>query len=214
MCHKSKPGEKSDQPQLYKASLLQQVLNINLTNAWLYKNYMDARHDSEIDPLTGVGTRRVLENVLKAECARSERYQRCFALAIVDIDKFKQINDNAGHAAGDLALKKIAKLMRKTARETDMIIARYGGDEFVIVMPETDIEGAQILLERISQQVRELSIPGVSNPTISCGLTEWNSAPAETPEAIMKRADSALYKAKRAGRDRIVATIPAEAAVS
>jgi len=214
MCHPARPGEKPEHSQLYKASLLQQVLNINLTNAKLYKSYIDARRDSETDPLTGVGTRRVLENVLKAECARSARYQRCFTLAIADLDKFKQINDQAGHPAGDRALKQIAALMRKSTRETDIVIARYGGDEFVLVMPETTISGGLILLERIRRQAEKLSIPGVDNPTISCGLTQWNPAPPDSPQTIMERADTALYEAKRTGRNKVVALPPEEAHVN
>jgi diguanylate cyclase (GGDEF)-like protein len=214
MCHPARSDEKPEQSQLYKASLLQQILNINLTNAILYKNYLDARRDSETDPLTGVGTRRVLENMLKAECARSARYQRCFSVAIVDLDRFKQINDRAGHAAGDRTLQQLVQLMRKSIRETDFIIARYGGDEFVLVMPETTISGGLVLLERIRRQVSKLSIPGVDNPTISCGLTQWDASVPDTPKTIMKRADEALYEAKRTGRNKVIALPPAEVRVS
>jgi diguanylate cyclase (GGDEF)-like protein len=213
MCHPARPDEKPEQSQLYKASLLQQVLNINLTNAILYQNYLDARRDSETDPLTGVGTRRVLENVLKAECARSARYQRIFSAAIVDLDKFKQINDRAGHAAGDSALRQLAAVIKETARETDIIIARYGGDEFVLVMPETTISGGAVLLERIREQVSKLSIGGVDNPTISGGLTQWNPTPPDTPQTIMERADNALYEAKRTGRNKVIVLPPTEAPV-
>jgi diguanylate cyclase (GGDEF)-like protein len=213
MCHPAEADEKPEHSQLYKASLLQQVLNINLTNAILYQNYLDARRDSETDPLTGVGTRRVLENVLKAECARSARYQRMFSVAIVDLDKFKQINDRAGHAAGDSALRQLAALIKENARETDIIIARYGGDEFVLVMPETTISGGAVLLERIRQQVSRLSVPGIDNPTISGGLTQWNPTPPDTPQTIMERADNALYEAKRSGRNKVIALPPAEAPV-
>ena len=210
ICRSMNPNEKPEQSLLYKASLLQQILNINLTNAKLYKSYLDARRDSDTDPLTGVGTRRVLENVLKAECARSARYQRIFSVAIADLDRFKQINDRSGHAAGDRALKLLAKLIRRNIRETDFVVARYGGDEFVIVMPETPLSGGQILLERIRRQVTKLSIPTVENPAISCGVTEWNPSPPDTPETIMERADTALYEAKRTGRNKVVALPPAQ----
>lgn len=210
MCRPVRPGEKPEQSLLYKASLLQQVLNVNLTNAKLYKSYLDARRDSDTDPLTGVGTRRVLENVLKAECARSARYHRIFSLAILDLDRFKQINDRSGHAAGDRALKHLANLIRKNIRETDFVVARYGGDEFVLVMPETPLSGGQVLLERIRRQVAKLSIPAVENPTVSSGVTEWNPSPPDTPETIMERADTALYEAKRTGRNKVVALPPAQ----
>lgn len=213
MCRPEDSADKLDESQKYKATLLQQILNVNLTNARLYKNYQDARRDSETDPLTGVGTRRVLEKVLKAECARSARYKRVFSVAIVDLDKFKEINDTAGHAAGDQALKKLAKLMRKNTRETDIIVARYGGDEFVLVMPETNISGGKVLIERIRRQLRAASIPGVKQTTISCGITEWNLSPPDNPETIMSRADDALYEAKRKGRNCVVANEPAAAVV-
>ncbi|MHC4570761.1 MAG: diguanylate cyclase [Planctomycetota bacterium] len=191
--------------RLYKASLLQAILSVNLTNAKLHHNYQQARRDSETDPLTGVGTRRVLEQVLKDEYARSVRYNRPFSLAIIDLDNFKEINDTAGHAAGDKALRQLAKFMRINARMTDTIIARYGGDEFVLLMPETKLSDANILLERLRQQVKTISLPTIDSITISCGLAEWNGSPDDTAELILKRADNALYEAKRAGRNRIVA---------
>ncbi len=184
--------------------MLQAILSVNLTNAKLYHNYQQARRDSETDPLTGVGSRRVLEQVLKAEYARSVRYNRPFSLAIIDLDNFKEINDTAGHIAGDIALRQLAKFMRLNARMTDTIITRYGGDEFILLMPETKLTNASILLERLRQQVKTISIPTVDSVTISCGLAEWNGSPDDTAELILKRADNALYEAKNAGRNRIV----------
>jgi len=204
MCRHAEPDGQPDPSQLYKASLLQQVLDVNLTNAMLYKNYQDARKNSETDPLTGVGTRRVLENVLKAECARASRYHKIFSIAIVDLYHFKKINDDAGHAAGDRTLKNFARFMHKNTRETDVIIARYGGDEFVLVMPETKIEGAKILLERIRRQFSNISTSAVSHPTISCGIAQCITCPPDTPKTIMARADRALYRAKRNGRNQVV----------
>jgi diguanylate cyclase (GGDEF)-like protein len=206
---------------LYKASLLRDVLSVNLTNAKLYQNYREARHDSETDPLTGLGTRRVIEKVLKAECARAERYNRRFSVAIVDVDNFKQINDTAGHAAGDNTLKLLANIMRHNLRMTDVIIARYGGDEFVLLMLETNLSGAKVILERLRRYVntitlpkvksftitkaKSFTIPKIKSVTISCGLAEWDEGPPpDTAEAILKRADDALYEAKRSGRNRVV----------
>jgi diguanylate cyclase (GGDEF)-like protein len=194
---------------LYKASLLRDVLSVNLTNAKLYQNYQKARHDSETDPLTGLGTRRVLEQVLKAECARAARYNHCFSVAIVDVDNFKKVNDTAGHAAGDNTLKLLAKTMKENIRTTDIIIARYGGDEFVLLMPETKLSGAKVLLERLRRHVKTISLPKVKSITISCGLSEWNKGPPpDTSETILKRADDALYEAKRTGRNRVVTFFP------
>ena len=205
MCRFNPPSAEQEELQLYKASLLQEILNVNLTNSKLYQNYKKARQDSETDPLTGVGTRRVIEKVLKAECARAIRYNRSFCIAIADIDNFKQINDNAGHAAGDKVLQELAKIMRSNVREMD-IVARYGGDEFVILMPETKISDANVLLERLRHQIETISLPNIPSVTISCGLAEWDGS-SDTAELMMKRADAGLYAAKRAGRNRIVCEI-------
>jgi diguanylate cyclase (GGDEF)-like protein len=96
--------------------------------------------------------------------------------------------------------------MRHNVRMTDIIIIRYGGDEFVLLMPETKLSGAKILLERLRRQVRTISIPDVPQVTISCGVAEWSSSDADTPEAILKRADAALYEAKNTGRNRVIAS--------
>jgi diguanylate cyclase (GGDEF)-like protein len=196
--------------RLYKATLLQEILSVNLTNAKLYHNYQKARHDSEVDPLTGVGTRRVLEEALKTEYSRALRYNHCFSVAIVDLDNLKEINDGAGHAAGDRMLQKLAKIMRENVRMTDVIIARYGGDEFVLLMPETKLNNAKITLERLRRQVEGASISGTMSMTISCGVAEWSGSVDETVEEILRRADTALYEAKRTGRNRVVASEPAE----
>ncbi len=212
MCQLNPDSTGPEELLLYKASLLRDVLSVNLTNAKLYQNYQEARRDSQTDPLTGLGTRRVLEKVLKAECARATRYNRCFSVGIVDVDNFKQINDTAGHAAGDSTLKLLAEAMRRNVRITDVIITRYGGDEFVILMPETKLNGAKVLLERLRRHVKTLSLPKVKSFTISCGLAEWNEGPPpDTAETILKRADDALYEAKRSGRNRVMTSCSAAA---
>ena len=209
MCRLNPSSVGSEELRLYKASLLQEVLNANLTNAKLYQNYQEARRDSEIDPLTGVGTRRVLDQVLKVEYSRALRYEHSFSIAIVDVDNFKEINDTAGHAAGDRMLQKLAKIMRNNVRMTDIIIARYGGDEFVLLMPETKMNEAIVLLERLRRQVKTISIAGASSVTISCGVAEWSGSPEESGENILQRADTALYEAKRAGRNCVMISQPA-----
>lgn len=207
MCRLETSSLGSEELQLYKASLLSEVLSAGLTNAKLYQNYQQARRDSQTDPLTGVGTRRVLDKVLAAEYARAARYNRPFSVAIVDIDNFKQINDQTGHAAGDKALKNLAKIMTDTIRSAD-IVTRYGGDEFVLLMPETEMHNAARILERIRRQAKTISIPKFRNVTISCGLAQWNGSPDDTPQAILKRADAALYQAKSEGRNKVVESNP------
>jgi diguanylate cyclase (GGDEF)-like protein len=208
MCQLNPSSIASEELRLYKASLLQEVLNANLTNARLYQNYKKARRDSEIDPLTGVGTRRVLDQVLKVEYSRALRYNHSLSIAIVDVDNFKEINDTAGHAAGDRMLQKVAKVMRNNVRMTDTIITRYGGDEFVLLMPETKLHEAAVLLERLRRQAKSILIPKVPSITISCGVAEWSGSPDESAENILQRADTALYEAKHAGRNRVVTSQP------
>ncbi len=203
MCRLGQNQAESEELLLYKASLLREVLSANLTNAKLYHHYQKARHDSEIDPLTDVGTRRLLEKALKNECVRAIRYNRPFSVAIIDVDNFKQINDSAGHDAGDAALKNLAILMQHSTRKTD-IIGRFGGDEFVVVMPETRLNEALILLERLRRKTRCITLPSGRRVTISSGLAEWDGSTLDTSERILKRADSALYEAKQRGRNCVV----------
>jgi diguanylate cyclase (GGDEF)-like protein len=204
MCRLNPSSVGSEEQRLYKASLLQEVLNANLTNAKLFQNYQEARRDSEVDPLTGVGTRRVLDQVLKIEYSRALRYNHSFSIAIVDVDNFKEINDQAGHATGDKMLRKVAKMMRNSVRMTDMVIARYGGDEFVLLMPETKLHEATVLLERLRRQANTISITKAPSLSISCGVAQWSGSTEESAENILQRADAALYEAKRAGRNRVV----------
>jgi diguanylate cyclase (GGDEF)-like protein len=204
MCGLKPLSAESEKLQLYKAALLQEVLNVNLTNAKLYQDYQQARHDSETDVLTGAATRRALDKVLKAEFARAVRYNHKFSVAIVDLDNFKKINDTAGHATGDRVLQLLARFMLRNARTSDTI-ARYGGDEFVMLMPETSLSDAVEMLERLRHDVENLLIPNVHPITISCGIAEWLGSPDDTVEDMLKRADSALYEAKRSGRNQVIA---------
>ena len=202
MCQFKPSAASSKQINLYKASLLREMLNVNLINAKLSQDYHDARRDSEIDPLTGVGTRRVLNHVLAAEHNRVMRYKSCFSIAILDIDNFKNINDTAGHAAGDDILRQLAKIMRDSVRTSDVIV-RYGGDEFILVMPETKLSEAARLVDRLRKTAQTISVPNVESVTISCGVAEANKDSADTLQTLLAQADSALYEAKQAGRNRV-----------
>lgn len=208
MCRFRPDSTSPAEARIYKASLLRDTLSANLTNAKLYQSYRKARQESEIDSLTGVGSRRMLERVLNTEFARAVRYDRRFSIGIVDLDNFKQINDTAGHAAGDKLLQKFAKLMREQVRTTDIIIVRYGGDEFILIMPETRLTGARVLLERLRRLARTISIPKTNKISISCGAAEWSGSKGDKPEKILQRADEALYEAKHAGRNRVITKQP------
>ena len=181
----------------YKAKLAREILNSHLTNAKLYQ---EARLTSLTDALTGVGSRKLLEDKLQTECARAKRYKCQFSIAFIDLDNFKTINDVLGHATGDDTLRKLAKYMKSQKRTPD-VLARYGGDEFVILMPETNAEDAVTLLERIRNKVQEIKVVENLPMTISCGIAQSLSEATDSPRELIRRADLALYEAKSAGRN-------------
>ena len=187
---------------LYKISLLRETLGANLINARLYEEYRKVRDAVVTDTLTGVGTRRLLEDKLAEECRRSRRYRRAFSLAFVDIDHFKLINDRMGHAVGDQVLTHIGECMREEKRTTDTL-ARFGGDEFVLLMPETTLDQAAVLMERIASRLQGFTMPDMPPVTLSVGLVQQEEAGSLEPDELLQRADLALYQAKRRGRNRI-----------
>jgi len=158
-----------------------------------------------LDDLTGVGNRRYLLQRVVEECARSERSGQPFALLVIDLDSFKAINDEFGHAAGDKALRQIADVLRSNTRVFDSL-ARYGGEEFVVVMPGTGLDDASQAAERLRAAVESTSFAweagGRSRLTVSIGVA-CSGQGSGTPEALLHAADLALYTAKRGGRNRI-----------
>ena len=184
----------------YKAKLTRQILTSHLTNASLYHQ---ARLTSQTDALTGVGSRRLLEDKLEAECARSKRYKRPFSVAILDLDNFKSINDVFGHASGDAALKKLSECMQNQKRIPD-VLTRYGGDEFVVLMPETEANDALIFLERIRAKVQQIEVEENVSMTVSCGVAQSMPDFSDSSSDVLRRADLALYEAKSAGRNCVM----------
>lgn len=181
----------------YKARLAKEILTSHLTNATLYQH---AQLTSLTDALTGIGSRKLLEDKLEYEFNRSHRYKTDFSVAIIDLDNFKSINDVLGHATGDDALRRLAQVLNEKKRASD-VVARYGGDEFVILMPETQAEDAYILLERLHNEAHGVELTPDSHITVSCGLAQNMPDKDESPSDVMRRADLALYDAKSAGRD-------------
>ena len=151
------------------------------------------------DALTGVRNRRALDEILEMLVAMHDRYDQAFSVIIFDVDHFKKVNDRLGHLAGDHVLRAVATLLNETIRETD-VVARYGGEEFVVTLPETSLEEAGILAERLRKKI-ETNLSADVSLTVSGGVAGFSSG--DDASTLLARADEALYKAKNAGRNRI-----------
>ncbi len=152
------------------------------------------------DMLTGLMNRARFDYLLKHELGRLNRYVRPFSLIMLDIDYFKAINDSQGHDVGDQVLRALAALLEDNLRSADYC-ARWGGEEFIILAPETSLEQAARLAEKIRQCIGSAAFPGAERVTVSLGVAE--AAANDTPKSMMKRVDNALYQAKESGRDRV-----------
>jgi diguanylate cyclase (GGDEF)-like protein len=155
------------------------------------------------DALTGLANRRTLNEAFQREIARAERQADNLSLIMADLDRFKSINDEYGHITGDQVLAGAATVFGSQLRSYDLA-ARYGGEEFVLLLPGTTTDGAMTVAERIRKEVEEIKIPACPRQiTISLGVASWFGG--ETAEALVARADTALYEAKTTGRNRVVA---------
>ena len=157
---------------------------------------------STIDELTQLYSRDVFDVTLLKSVEESKRTQSPLCLVLIDIDDFKQVNDQYGHQKGDEVLSKIGQCINEIVREMDLA-ARYGGEELAIILPNTDIEKAYIFAERIRETVAKLTFATFS-VTVSIGLSETYKNRTNTPEALIKAADVALYKAKDMGKNRTI----------
>jgi diguanylate cyclase len=162
------------------------------------------------DGLTGLFNRRAAEDRMQEEAARHRRNQQPVSLVMIDIDHFKRINDRFGHAAGDDALKCVAQYLDRHCRGTDFI-ARFGGEEFLLLLPETPLEGAMQVADKLRIGIAQTHVPGVGQVTISMGVAQSTPAQSLTMPDLLKAADEALYNAKAAGRNRVVGHGQAEA---
>jgi diguanylate cyclase (GGDEF)-like protein len=156
-----------------------------------------------VDALTGLADRRTFLARLRDEHERTRRYPQPLAVAIVDVDRLKAINDRGGHAAGDAALRAIGDAIRHGLRAADTG-GRFGGDEFAVMAPQTDAEAAADLAERIRALAEDARLPGGLGLTVSVGVACARAGQPWTPNEILERADRALYEAKRLGRNRVV----------
>ena len=167
----------------------------------------ELRRRSETDALTGVANRRRFHQALEIECMRYTRGHAPLSLLMIDLDNFKDVNDRYGHPAGDTVICSVAHLLVTTLRKTDLL-ARYGGEEFAALLPETRIEGALVIAERIRKMVegRPVAADGECiRITVSVGVSSHTNDSEVNPQILLKKADLALYRAKTAGRNRVEA---------
>jgi diguanylate cyclase (GGDEF)-like protein len=165
------------------------------------------RQQSIRDPLTRVFNRRYMQETLDRELARAARTQRPVGIVILDIDHFKRVNDTYGHQAGDTVLQDLGQLLLANLRTCD-VASRYGGEEFVVVMPDASPEDARVRAETLREKAKALQWRHEGAPpltiTISAGVAAF-PADGKTGHVLLRSADAALYRAKEEGRDRVVA---------
>jgi two-component system, cell cycle response regulator len=163
------------------------------------------RRLASTDGLTEVYNHRTFQERLSQEIARADRYSRPLSVLMIDVDHFKVYNDTHGHPQGDIVLQDLARLLREMSRTSDTV-ARYGGEEFAIILPETDSVGAQKIGQRLREQVEGYPFPGkelMPGGTLTISIGVATHAPAGSKDALLQAADTALYTAKREGRNRV-----------
>src|SRR6185295_11926859 len=172
-----------------------------------FKAYLDVCEEAAFtDHLTGLANRRRFERQLEREVARVERFEHPFTLLMLDIDNFKNLNDNFGHDAGDDAIRRLSRVLREGTRGIDLA-ARIGGEEFAVLLVETGQSAGLEVAERLRVAIKALETPSGARITASIGVAECPTD-AQTASGILKAADVALYEAKRNGRDRVVPMQP------
>jgi diguanylate cyclase (GGDEF)-like protein len=157
-----------------------------------------------VDGLTGIFNRRYFEMRIAEELERASRFLGRMSVIMVDIDHFKRLNDEFGHLLGDEVLRGVSNVLKQQLRKVDMV-CRYGGEEFAIVVPETTGANALVVAEKLRRHIETYPFPGVPRPvTISCGVADYPMH-GGTRDEVVAAADGALYQAKQAGRNRVVA---------
>ena len=187
------------------------------------KTMSDAlRRAATIDALTGLANRRQFDEALGREWSRCRRNRLPVSVLMIDVDCFKLYNDHYGHQAGDQCLTEVAGVLGASARRPADLVARYGGEEFCVLLPDTPLEGATVLAQRILERVDELRLPHeastvTAHVTISIGVAahhdmthDARNPAVRKPDMLVAAADAALYEAKRAGRHRTASLIANE----
>jgi len=170
------------------------------------------REQSIRDGLTGVFNRRHFDETLERECRRAQRFSQPLALLFLDIDRFKDYNDNYGHQKGDHCLRQVAQVVESRLQRTGDLMARYGGEEFAIILPGTGVSGATTVAESLRQTVESLCLPHPTSAfrvvTISIGIALGAERKEMEPSRLVAQADRALYRAKQAGRNTVILATP------
>jgi diguanylate cyclase (GGDEF)-like protein len=180
----------------------QQSLALEASNLELQQANFELTQLSSTDALTKICNRMKLDAVLSEEVARATRYRSVFSVIMLDLDHFKKVNDTHGHLAGDAVLVRVASILSEHIRKSDTP-GRWGGEEFLLVLPETDLDDAYLLAEKLRRAIAAEPFPAVGHKTASLGIAAFASG--ETVANLIERADAALYEAKAAGRNRIQA---------
>ncbi len=162
---------------------------------------------SYLDALTNLPNRRLFNDVLNREWRRMIRAKKWLTIVLVDIDNFKELNDSLGHLEGDAVLIAVATALNQTVRRPGDLVTRYGGDEFIVIMPDSDIVAAGHMAEEIRQAISDLNIQHQCSPhgiiTVSIGVASQQPPLQARPEELLKAADEALYRAKHKGRNTV-----------
>lgn len=183
----------------YAASLIRNILGINILNARLYQMTQKL---ALIDGLTGLYNKHIFMEFLRKECDYSIRHGTSFFLSLIDVDGFKVINDNYGHRIGDEVLNRIGLILNGVSRKYD-IIARFGGDEFVWLIHRDEVHNIIDVLERHRTEIYKRNFPNSIRLTVSIGITRFYTDGSDTIERLIDRADKALYQAKNNGKNKI-----------
>ncbi|PLX44977.1 MAG: hypothetical protein C0611_13465, partial [Desulfobacteraceae bacterium] len=190
-------NEKLNDEKMELLTTISNILSMSLKNA---QEYHKLKEMAVKDGLTGILNRKGFQNFIQKEFHRAKRYHRPLSLIMIDVDNFKKINDSLGHQAGDYVLLELAGCLKRSVRQAD-IVFRYGGDEFVILLPDTDMEQAKLLLKRVLSDVEKHAFEWESNPMnvkISCGIsTTGELENHEDEKDLISKADTRLYSSKR-----------------
>ncbi|MBA3007929.1 MAG: GGDEF domain-containing protein [Proteobacteria bacterium] len=187
------------------------VCSLSLKTALDLQRIYVLEQENITDPLTGLFNRRYLDRRIVEEFQRAMRFEQPFSVFLLDIDHFKNVNDTYGHQIGDMVLKKLGHLIMESVREVDVVI-RYGGEEILVILPNTRIDNAFELAERLRKQIEETIIEAADSRkgqpaihiTVSIGVSEYQFSDGwDNAEKVLQRADKALYRAKDQGRNRV-----------